>query len=403
MRLILALLLFAIGVAAQDRKLLIVSIDGLDHRYLKDRDAMKLRIPNLRKLIEQGALADGVVGIVPTVTWPSHTTLITGLRAEEHGILENNIQTANGSERYWFTSYLKATTLWQAAKKSGKRVAAITWPVTVGEGIDYNIPEYFMARTESGAMDLKSADAKSTPGLIKEIMGEYPSFGTEWMDDRARALATVYILKRYQPDLTMLHFVDHDEAAHSKGPFTPEAVAVLEYTDELLGQVLAAKPANTVVAVVSDHGFEASPRELNVVPFFASKKLPLSGTLVQGGYLTTFDLSVATALAAARSEANSCIGREIPRPEVERFLPGSPAGARLFEPAPGCWFAQGKPGGEIITKPAGLGHHGHWPMRYRASFAISGPGIQQESLPEMDMRDAVKHFAKVLDMAWPPR
>ena len=53
MRYVLALLL-AISAAAQDRRLLIVSIDGLDHRYLKDLDAMKLRIPNLRGLIQQG-------------------------------------------------------------------------------------------------------------------------------------------------------------------------------------------------------------------------------------------------------------------------------------------------------------------------------------------------------------
>ena len=56
------------GAAAQDRKLLVISIDGLDHRYLKDRDTLKLRTPNLRKLIDSGAFADGVVGIVPTVT-----------------------------------------------------------------------------------------------------------------------------------------------------------------------------------------------------------------------------------------------------------------------------------------------------------------------------------------------
>jgi predicted AlkP superfamily pyrophosphatase or phosphodiesterase len=86
--------------AAQDRKLLIVSIDGLDHRYLKDRDALKLRTPNLRKLVDSGSLVDGVVGIVPTVTWLSHTTLITGVGAEQHGILDNNLTTAAGQYRW---------------------------------------------------------------------------------------------------------------------------------------------------------------------------------------------------------------------------------------------------------------------------------------------------------------
>jgi hypothetical protein len=388
---------------AQDRQLLIVSIDGLDHRYLKDRDSLKLRIPNLRKLVEQGAWADGVVGIVPTVTWPSHTTLITGVRADEHGILDNNIQTANGSERYWYAAYLKAPTLWQAAKKSGKRVAAITWPVTVGAEIDYNLPEYFRARS-GGAMDLKSTEEKATPGLVQAITAEFPSFATQWMDDRVRALATIYILKRYQPDLTLLHFVDHDEAAHDMGPFSKEAIATLEYTDELLGQILAVAPRNTVVAIVSDHGFEAAPRELNVASLLASKKLPAGGAVVRGGFLTTYDPAVAAALSEARSDERSCVGREIPRSEVDRFLPGTPSSARLFEPASGCFFAAGKPGGEIVSsQPSELGRHGHWPTRYRAVFVLSGPGVAAERRPEMDMRDAVQQFARVLGLAWPPR
>jgi hypothetical protein len=281
-------------------------------------------------------------------------------------------------------------------------VAAVNWPVTVGAAIDYNIPEYFASLT-GGGVDLKSVQEKSTPGLLQEIFAEYPSAATRMMDDRVRALATIYILKRYQPDFTLLHLMEHDEAAHESGPFTRESIATLEYTDELLGQILAAAPANTVVAIVSDHGFEADPQELNMSAFFASKKLPTGGTVVKGGYVVTFDSSVAAALASAQADTASCVGREIPRAEVDRFLPGTAAGARLFEPAPGCFFANGKPGGELIAKPTEIGRHGHWPLRYRASFVLSGPGIKTERTPELDMRDAVKYFAKILNLDWPPR
>jgi hypothetical protein len=133
----------------------------------------------------------------------------------------------------------------------------------------------------------------------------------------------------------------------------------------------------------------------------ASKKLAPQGTVVRGGYLITFDSTVASALS--QPEPGSCIGREIPRAEVGRFLPGMAPAARLFEPAPACWFIAGKPGGEMYTsKIVELGKHGHWPTRYRASFAIAGPGIKAEHLPEMDMRDAVKNFADILSLAWPP-
>lgn len=397
--------LLCLELYAQPRKLLVVSIDGMDHRYLRDRDLLNLRIPNLRKLMAAGSLSGGLTGVVPTNTWPSHTTLITGVTPAEHGILDNNIRTATGSERYWYTHYLKATTLWQAAKKAGRTTAAITWPVTVfdragGEGIDYNLPEYFQGRA-GGAMDLKSIEEKATPGLVAAISKAHPSFATQWMDDRTRALGTIFILRRYQPDLTLLHFVDHDSVAHEMGPFSREALAALEYTDELLGQILAHLPANTVVAVVADHGFEATPRELNVAAWLASAKLPAQGTENRGGYLTTLNAQVAAALSSAGTK--SCVGREIPRAEIDRFLPGTPDAMRAFEPAPGCYFGRGKAEGEVISKSHGeAGRHGHWPTRYRASYLLSGPGIPKGLTPALDMRAVAAQWAAILGLTWPP-
>ena len=397
--LILAVLL-ALPLAAQPRKLLVISIDGMDHRYLQDRDAFKLRIPHLRKLIANGSFSGGLTGVVPTNTWPSHTTLITGVTSAEHGILDNNILTATGSERYWYTHYLKATTLWQAAKKAGRTTAAITWPVTVGEGIDYNLPEYFQGRA-GGAMDLKSIEEKATPGLVAAIAAEYPSFATQWMDDRTRALGTIFILRRYQPDLTLLHFVDHDSVAHEMGPFSREALAALEYTDELLGQILVHLPANTVVAVVADHGFEATTRELNLAAWLASEKLPVAGTENRGGYLTTLNAQVAAALG--RAGTNRCIGREILREEILRFLPGTAEALRAFEPAPGCYFGRGKAEGEVIAASHGeAGRHGHWPTRYRAAYLLSGPGIAKGVTPALDMREVAGRWAAILGLTWPP-
>jgi hypothetical protein len=401
MRTFVALFLLTLPLAGQSRKLLVVSIDGLDHRYLQDRDQLKLHIPNLRKLIASGNLSGGLTGVVPTNTWPSHTTLVTGLRSAEHGILDNNIRTATGSERYWYMHYLKAPTLWQAAKKAGRTTSTITWPVTVGDGIDWNLPEYFQGRA-GGAMDLKSIEEKATLGLVAAISKEYPSFAAQWMDDRTRALGTIYILKHHAPDLTLLHFVDHDSVAHEMGPFSREAIAALEYTDELLGQILAHLPANTVVAIVSDHGFEATPRELNLAAFLQRQKLPAAGTENRGGFVTTTDPNVAEALSRAGADPASCIGREIPRTEIDRFLPGTPAGTRMFEPAAGCFFGRGKADTALMTRREG-GGHGHWPTRYKAAYLVSGPGIPRGTSPAMDMRDIAAKWAAILGIGWPPK
>ena len=65
----------AVPVAAAPQKLLVLSVDGLDWRYLRDRDALGLAIPNLRRLLARSQVADGVTGVWPTVTWPAPFTM----------------------------------------------------------------------------------------------------------------------------------------------------------------------------------------------------------------------------------------------------------------------------------------------------------------------------------------
>ena len=57
--------------------LVLVSIDGLRPDYVLDADKHGLRIPNLRRFLTEGSFATGVKGVIPTVTYPSHTTIVT--------------------------------------------------------------------------------------------------------------------------------------------------------------------------------------------------------------------------------------------------------------------------------------------------------------------------------------
>jgi arylsulfatase A-like enzyme len=179
---------------ATRHKLLVLSIDGLDWRYIKQADAFHLRIPNIRRLMREGSWADGVVGVYPSVTWPSHTTLITGVIPDVHGILGNRRPRSEGGDYYWSSDLLKAPTLWQAAKNQGLTTASVTWPVTTGADITYDLPEYFM-RTNGGSMDLASVASRSTPGLVKAISAEYPSFPQQWVDDRTRCARSALSIK----------------------------------------------------------------------------------------------------------------------------------------------------------------------------------------------------------------
>lgn len=382
-------LLCVISAAATARPLLVISIDGLDHRYLRDRDQLGLKIPNLRRVLETAQWADGgVIGVMPTVTFPSHTSMMTGVAPQVHGIINNN---QPDGERYWFSSFLKVPTLWDAAKKAGMKVGAVHWPVTVGSAIDFDFPEYYQ-RKQGAGMDWESSALKSTPGLVGRMTARYPAMPTQWVDDRVRTLATIFLLEQEKPDLVLLHLIDHDSEAHETGPFTQHSQAMLELTDEYLGRILAAMPRNMALALVSDHGFERIDRVVN--PWTTLKRAGVTGELQSfGPYLTTNDARVA---AFFRTQQDY---REIPSVEWERFLPGVEKPAAAFEAPPHTDLARTP---ETAEKSRGGGNHGFWPSRrdYRSTFLLWGPGVKKSALGEIDMLSIAGRLAGILDISF---
>src|SRR5690349_4759594 len=107
----------------RDAHVIMISIDGLVPDYYTSPAQLGLKVPNLTKMKLGGAYAEGVEGIFPTVTYPAHTTLITGVRPAIHGIVQNRIFEAptapQTKEWYWYANDLKCETLWSMAKKSG--------------------------------------------------------------------------------------------------------------------------------------------------------------------------------------------------------------------------------------------------------------------------------------------
>ena len=396
---LLLALLPALLAAAQP--LVVISVDGLDNRYLANADEMGLKIPHLRQLMREGQFArQGVIGVVPTVTWPSHTTMITGVDPVTHGILGNQRPKSDGGEYYWDASLIHARTLLQAVQAAGKTAATITWPVTVNAPVNWNLPEYFHRR-RGGSMDLASIASKSKPAdLVERISEEYPSFPQEWMDDRTRTLAVLYLLKREHPDLLLVHLVDLDSEEHDDGPFSRQAKAILERTDELIGEIMNGLPAGSALAIVSDHGFE---RVTAVVDLKAAAATSGIANIVAAGSLAIArDEPAAEWLRRLRKDPKYGIGREISKDEWARFpsvLPANPAA--VFDSADGFMFFAGK-GGGIFSKPGEIGNHGHWPMRYRAVYVLWGPGIAHAMLPEFSMRETAGRLANVIGVPFEP-
>ena len=116
-RLVLALLMIA-PVPVLARPVLLISIDGLRPADVLQARQRGLNLPNLTAFLTNGSYADGVVGVLPTLTYPSHTTLITGVSPAKHGILANTTFDplhVNDDGWYWYAEDNKAQTLWDAA------------------------------------------------------------------------------------------------------------------------------------------------------------------------------------------------------------------------------------------------------------------------------------------------
>ena len=401
-RLVVALFLAALLLPAEQNRLLVISIDGLDHRWLSDRDRLGLRIPNLRKLVDEGVLADGVVGIVPTVTWPSHTTMITGVTGPEHGIFSNSPPGKPGL-RWWYARYLKAKTLWHVAHEKGIKSGAVWWPVTVGADIDYNFPE-FWGEPVVKPYEFEPVLKLSTPGLADEVNKVYPSFLRRGLADRQRVLAARYILEYKRPELFLLHLGELDSEQHATGAFSNNAKATLEYQDELLGPLLEALPEQTYVAIVSDHGFETQERIYR--PKVELKQAGIVADVhVKDGVFAVKPREGDEAARLFRTlvgKPGSMIAREVPVDEVLDMEPQNEGWSAFFETTFGV-APSGEETGPVVGPGDGRGHHGLWPTRedYRAAFLLWGPGIRTGEIPEISMLDLGPTFADILGLKLP--
>jgi len=147
---VLFLIIATVG-SGQAAPVLMISIDGLKPEYVTEADARGLKIAYLRTLVRDGVYADGVIGVWPTVTYPSHTTLLTGVSPAEHGIYNNiefDPEQHFAHAWFWYAGQIRVPTLWQVAHGAGLRTASVGWPVSVGAtDVDWLIPEYCAAQT----------------------------------------------------------------------------------------------------------------------------------------------------------------------------------------------------------------------------------------------------------------
>jgi predicted AlkP superfamily pyrophosphatase or phosphodiesterase len=425
---------------------LMISIDGLKPEYITQADAHGMKVPYLRTLIRDGAYAEGVVGIWPTVTYPSHTTLITGVWPAEHGIynnLEFDPQQHYSSAWNWYAPLIRVPTLWKAAHKAGLRTASVGWPVSVGAtDVDYLIPEYWRSADPSGGSGTMNPQDRlliaglSRPATLFEQLrptaGEYMMGNdTSISGDEVKTRYTIEILRKMKPVFMTLHLSSLDETQHEHGPFSAEADADLEALDGMMARLAKAAVAAdpyTVVVLVSDHGFMNITHWVNLyIPFLQAglieatinpaTKAPVIGSWkaepwLAGGMAAVMlhdasdqatDQQVKAMLDKLAADPASGIAQILDRDAIKR-RGAFPDAAFLVVLQPGYYTGSGINGNLVTEIPTTKGSHGFSPEypEMRSSFFAVGAGIaRHRDLGLVDMRQIAPTVAKILKVQMP--
>jgi predicted AlkP superfamily pyrophosphatase or phosphodiesterase len=445
---LLAALLFILASAQSGSAapVLMISIDGMKPEYVTQADRRGLQIPFLRSLVRDGVYADGVTGVWPTVTYPSHTTLLTGVSPAEHGIYNNvefDPQRTFAGAWSWYAEQIRVPTLWQAAHDAGLRTASVGWPVSVGAtAIDWLIPEYW--RTNPG-QSLNSSDRDLMAALSRPVtmltqmqheLGPYMNGNdTSRNGDEIKTRYALDILRKQRPAFMTIHLSSLDEMEHEHGPFSAEANQDLEAIDAMVSQLADAARANdpsTVVLVVSDHGFAPITHELNIVlPFLQAgliqtavnqetKAVTITSWKAQpwaaGGMAAIMlrdtgnqaddrqtEQQVDALLKKLAADANNGIAAILDREELKK-RGGFPGAAFLIVLKLGYYTGGGLTGNLVNEIPGTRGSHGFSPEypEMRASFFMVGPGIaHHRDLGVIDMRQIAPTVAGLLKVQLP--
>lgn len=405
-------------------RVILVSIDGLMPSSYTD-PALASYTPNLRALASQGVWADGVVGVLPTVTYPSHTTLITGVEPARHGIYDNQIFDPEGRSNgawYWYADAIRVPTLPGAARASGLRAGAVTWPVTIGMDLDYLAPEYIGSKHEESVSMLK---VLSRPRGLIEAAETARGHAFTWpQTDRDRLDLSAFIVKTYDPHLFLLHLIGLDSAQHVHGPGSPESLQTLKRIDALVGELRetvrqTGRGELTTLAVVSDHGFLPHTRQLQ--PNAALKQAGLltvndSGTVTSwrayyhasggSGFVYVKDAADRPRVAALldalkRDPANGL--REVWTADQLAARGAHPDAAFGLDMADGFYSG---PGHDVLVKASpNKGGHGFGPEReaLHAAFVMAGPAVQRRgSVGVVRMTRIAPTLASILGIALAP-
>jgi predicted AlkP superfamily pyrophosphatase or phosphodiesterase len=413
------LMLAACARAASPRveHVILISVDGLPADTLRNP---LVHMPMLRRMAAEGATAEGMRCSFPTVTWPNHTTLVTGVPPAKHGVLANSYFDRSTGKvvpllpdpLFDKDEIVKAPTIYDLAHAAGLTTAGVIWPATRNaKTLDWQLPD-------CGTKALW--DRYATPSWLDELRKE-----GIWVDEQEAwvkgnggvqrdwmyAKAACQAIRVHRPNLLLLHLVEVDHVEHQKGPRTPDAFWAASYEDDRLREIVEAVESaglrgQTAIFVVSDHGFFGYTK--TVYPGTALRKAGIQRVQVvaQGGAAFVY-LSDPAELGPVKATLKGLEGVRavleprdyatwgIATPEQDPRM-----GDLVMAAKEGYSFSD-KASDVVMEEKALQGTHGYLPddPKLYATLVAWGAGIRPGArLPVIDSVDVAPTIARLLGL-----
>ena len=401
---------------AQDRMVVVISLDGFPGFALEDP---KLPVPTLRRLIREGTQAR-MATVNPTITWPSHTAMMTGVHADQHGLLLNGTIVRTGGwppikvdPKIDKKQMINKPTVYDAAFKAGLTTAQIDWvAINNAPTITWSFSEW---ASPTGAVERAMIERGV---LTTNEVQDFTKFNILWRD-QIWTKAAAYLIREHKPNLTLFNLLSLDATHHRYGPKTLAGTGAMAFLDGCVAQVVeavrqAGMTERTTFFVVSDHGFKGYTNEIRPAVALdaaglskAAYVLPEGGT----GYLYLNPTNTADVLPKIIQVMKSVEGIE----DVitsDRFaalglpLPGKdPQMFDLLLTAKASYSFSGATGGPVTAAvPQQAGSHGYLASDpdLDAIFIASGYGVKPGAkLDRVTSIDVGPTIAKLLGIELP--
>jgi predicted AlkP superfamily pyrophosphatase or phosphodiesterase len=366
--------------AAQQAKhyVVLVSLDGFRYDYA-EKDGAK----NLLQMAARGASApQGMIPAYPSLTFPNHYTIGTGLYPEHHGIVANSFYDPMRKEKYAYTdlkavvdgSWYGGTPLWVLAEKQGMRAASFFWPGSEAE-IQGKRPSYYLS------FDDKFPDEKRVDQII----------------------AWLRLPPERRPHFITLYYSNVDHAGHTYGPQAPETVEAVRHVDDMIGKlsegiVTLALPVDLIV--VADHGMEATPGGWVTLDKWADlSQFETSGPLLYAKSEEDAGKAYKSLLGAS---ATFKVYRRAQMPKYLHYDSNPREGDPIVVPTGPYNIVAHEPSSNGNPTTPSLGGHGYDPRTMpsmRAIFYAAGPDIRAGvTIPPFENVNVYPLIAKILGL-----